>query len=138
MIVLDTNVASELMKAHADARVAAWFAAQVPDQLFLAAPVVAELRSGTIRLPDGRRRAALEQGYAALVGLFAGRVLTFDLAAAEVFADIFVHRRTIGRPLVGFDGLIAAIARTKGAAVATRNLSDFEECGLTLIDPWAG
>lgn len=138
MIVLDTNVASELMKARPDANVTAWFAAQSPEQLFLASPIVAELRQGIVRLPDGRRRRELEQDYEALTGLFAERMLVFDFAAAEVFADIFAHRRAIGRPLIGFDGLIAAIARAHGARVATRNLSDFEGCGVRLIDPWAG
>ena len=137
MILLDTNVASEVMKAHPDARVAAWFAAQTAEDLFLATPVVAELRSGILKLADGRRRAALEQDYAALVGLFAARMLSFDFAAAEMFATIFTHRRVIGRPLVGFDGLIAAIARANNAAVATRNITDFEDTGVTLIDPWA-
>jgi predicted nucleic acid-binding protein len=138
MIVLDTNVASELMKARPDAKAAAWFAGQTPEHLFLASPVIAELRQGIAKLPDGRRRQDLELDYAALTGLFAERVLAFDFAAAETFADIFVHRRTLGRPLLGFDGLIAAIARTNSASVATRNLRDFEECGVALIDPWAG
>lgn len=138
MIVLDTNVASEVMKAQPDVRVARWFAAQNPEKLFLATPVVAELRNGILGLADGRRRMALEQDYAALVGLFTERLLVFDFAAAELFAEIFVHRRAIGRPLTGFDGLIAAIARANGAAVATRNITDFEETGVTLIDPWAG
>ncbi len=138
MIVLDTNVASEVMKAQPDADVVAWFAAQKPERLFLPTPVIAELRRGVLQLGDGRRRAALEQDYSALVGLFAERMLTFDFAAAEKFAEIFVHRRAIGRPLIGFDGLIAAIAYANGAAVATRNLTDFEETGVKLIDPWAG
>ena len=138
MIVLDTNVASEVMKALPDSRVAAWFVACDPTELYLAAPVVAELRTGVIKLADGRRRSLLEQDYAALIDAFAERVLSFDLAAAEIFAEIFVHRRTIGRPLVGFDGLIAAIARANGASVATRNLKDFDACGVPLIDPWAG
>ncbi len=138
MIVLDTNVASEVMKAQPDGNVAVWFAKQTPERLFLPTPVIAELRRGIIQLADGRRRAVLEQDYSALTALFAGRMLAFDFAAAEIFADIFVRRRTIGRPLAGFDGLIAAIARANGAVVATRNVSDFAECGVALIDPWAG
>src|SRR5262245_21929959 len=137
MIILDTNVASEVMKAQPDGRVTAWLASQPADKLYLASPVAAELRRGALLAPDGRRREALLVGYNLIIAAFADRMLPFDLPAAEAFAEIYAHRRSIGRPIEGFDGLIAAVAQARGASVATRNVSDFEGCGVALINPWA-
>jgi hypothetical protein len=96
-----------------------------------------ELLFGIARLPEGRRRNALEAAIVRILAeRFAGRILPFDSAAAREFADIASGRRRIGRPISEPDARIAAIARSRDAILATRNISDFTDCGLELIDPW--
>ncbi len=106
--------------------------------LFTTTITEAELLYGAALLPEGRRRRALEAVIAQLLGTrFAGRILPFDSAAAREFADIASTRRLGGRPIGEADGRIAAIARSRGATLATRNVGDFADCGLTVVDPWA-
>ncbi len=138
MIVLDTNVVSEVFKAAPERRVAAWMAAQRAHDIFLCAPVMAELHYGVVRLPPGRRRDDLAERYGRVRQMFQSKILAFNLQAAESFSEIIVGRERVGAPISPFDAQIAAIARTRGASVATRNVRDFENCGVTLIDPWAG
>ena len=98
----------------------------------------AEIRTGIAFLPGGaRRRGLAEAAERAFGGLFAGRVLPFDSAAARVCAEIAAARRASGRPLSQTDGQIAAIARSRGMTVATRNVRDFAETGIELVDPWS-
>ncbi len=138
MILLDTNVLSELMRPAPSARVVAWVAAQAPRSLYVTSVTQAEILYGVLLLPGGRRRASIEAAAAAMFETdFAGRVLPFGGEAAVFYAHIAAERRRGGRPISHFDAQIAAIARTTGATVATRNLSDFEECGVDLADPWA-
>ena len=137
MILIDTNVVSELMRAEPDAAVLAWFGRQDVAALHLSAVSEAELRRGVAILPEGRRKTALREAVAAMVAEdFADRVLPFDGAAARAFADIFAERRTMGRTIGFPDCQIAATARTRGAAVATRNVDDFDGCGITVVNPW--
>src|SRR5271155_6265774 len=137
MFILDTNVLSNAMASDPAPAVAAWIAAQPPDLLFTVSVCQAEILSGIAVLPQGRRRASLEAAANAMFGEdFAGRVLPFDSEAAIAYADVFSARRRAGRPAATADLMIAAIARTKGASVVTRDTRDFEDCGLTLIDPW--
>lgn len=137
MILLDTNVLSELMAAEPDPAVFAFVDEKPRASLYTAAIVEAEILAGVARLPEGRRRRALEEDARRLFAEeFSGRVLPFDRAAAAHYGAILAARRAAGRPLEGFDGLIAAIARTAGATVATRNIADFEGCGVALVDPW--
>ncbi len=90
-------------------------------------------------MPDGRRRRLLSARFEQFVGTaFASRVLSFDEAAARAYGEIRGHRRELGRPMSAFDSQIAAIAKTRDCAVATRNVRDFEDCGLELINPFAG
>ncbi|MGD9816342.1 MAG: type II toxin-antitoxin system VapC family toxin [Hyphomonadaceae bacterium] len=138
MIILDTNVVSELMRETPAPTVAAWIAAQPRSTLFVCAPVMAELRFGVVRLPAGQRRDELTASYDVIVGQFRNRILSYDLRAAEAFADILVSRAKEGAPIQANDAQIAAIARTRNAAIATRDLGDFAGCGVALIDPWAG
>lgn len=139
MIVLNTNVLSEAMRPKPDASVARWLEAAPPASLFTTAISEAELLYGAGLLAAGRRRQALEQALRQLFASdFAGRVLAFDAAAAQAFAAIAVARRRAGRPIATLDAQIAAIARAHGAAVATRNLADFDGCGVEVINPWAG
>lgn len=135
MIVLDTNVISELARPAPDDRVVAWVNAQ--DDTALTATTVAELLYGVARLPDGARKARLSEGIRGMIDEdLGGRVLAFDRAAAAHYADIAARRDGAGRPIGLADGQIAAICRARGAALATRNVRDFENAGITVIDPW--
>ena len=135
MIVLDTDVFSELMRPNPDATVQAW-AKPVADELFLTSVTVAEIHFGIMRMPGGRRRYDLTCEAEALLEAFAERVLPFDRLAAVCYATSTVSRRAGGRPISVFDGQIAAICQAQGADLATRNVKDFEHLGLTVIDPW--
>ena len=137
MIVLDTNVLSELMKAEPKDTVAAWVGAQPTTSLFATAINQAEILYGIRLLSKGRRRSAFEAAAKAMFEQdFASRILPFGDDAAEAYANIAAARRLLGRPISQLDAQIAAIARSTGAALATRNLADFEGCELTLVDPW--
>lgn len=137
MIVLDTNVLSELMKPVPSARVVEWMAAQPGPTLHTTSITQAEILHGLALLPRGRRRVAFE---AAATSMFAddfgGRILGFGTDAAPRYAQIASDRRRAGRPISHFDAQIAAIAQLAGGTLATRNLADFEGCGITVIDPW--
>lgn len=138
MIVLDTNVVSELMRPTPAPAVEQWVAARPAASLFFSAVGEAELRYGVAILAAGRRRDTLASAVEAMLcDDFAGRVLPFDSAAARAYAEIAARCRAVGRPVAQADGLIAAIARSRGMALATRNVRDFEEMGLDLLDPWA-
>jgi len=137
MIVLDTNVVSELLRPVPEPRVEAWLAAQNGPDVHLTAVSEAELRRGVCMLPAGRRQAALADAIEAILKRdFAGRILPFDSTAAVAFAAIFGDRRKAGRPISFPDCQIAATVRAHGAAMATRNVADFEGCGVEVIDPW--
>lgn len=136
-ILLDTNVLSELMRARPEPAVRAWIARQRPDSLFVSAVTQAEMLLGAALLPVGKRRAALETALRSMFDQeFADRVLPFDGAAALRYAEIATTRRRAGRPMSQFDAQIAAIAGSRGLRLATRNLKDFEGCGMRLLDPW--
>ena len=137
MAVLDTNVVSELMLVAPNQRVLAWIDEWPTRDLFVTAVTEAEVRTGVAILPEGARRREIEEAAERLIGgLFAGRVLPFDSSAARAFADISAARRAAGRPISQPDCQIAAIARSCGMAVATRNIRDFSETGVQVIDPW--
>lgn len=137
MIVLDTNVISELMRPTPDAAVFAWVEAQPRSVLYVTTITQAEILAGIAVMPHGRRRDALvDVGQEMFATEFAGRVLPFGANAAVRYAEIVAARRSSGHPLQGFDGLIAAIAGAAGAHVATRNITDFEGCGVTVMNPW--
>lgn len=137
MIVLDTNVVSELMKAAPDAAVARWVAAQQAATLYTTSITQAEVLHGILVLPAGKRRVALEAAAEAMFeNDFGGRVLPFGGVAARAYAQIAAHRWRSGRPISGFDAQIAAITRTARATVATRNVGDYDECGVKVVNPW--
>lgn len=138
MILLDTNVVSEAFRPDAADNVGRWFAAQVVRELYVCAPVMAEISYGIEKLAHGARREDFARRYGEIKEAFRDRVLAFNLRAAQVFAEIVVARERSGAPISPFDAQIAAIARTRGAAIATRHVRDFESCGVKLIDPWAG
>lgn len=137
MILLDTNILSELMRPAPSPAVMSWLAAQPAASLFISAVTEAELRYGVLLLPEGRRRADLIAALEAMLTEdFVGRILPFDSAAALAFAAIAASRRQAGKPISQFDAQIAAIARSRGAVLATRNVADFAECGVEIINPW--
>ena len=135
MIILDTNVISEMTRPDPADAVKDWFDSQ--DDLYTTAITQAEMFYGLKRMPKGRRRDELFESLAEIFNeLFAGRILSFDSEAAVSFADVVAGRERRGRPIQQFDAQIAAIARSRGAAVVTRNVADFEHCGIQVIDPW--
>jgi len=137
MVVIDTNIVSELMRAEPSAEVLAWMDDRQARELFVAAVTEAEVRTGIALLPEGRRRRGLAEACERTFGsLFAGRVLPFDGDAARAYAEIASARRVLGRPVSQADCQIAAIARSCGMAVATRNIRDFEDMGIEILDPW--
>ena len=139
MVVIDINIVSELMRAEPSAEVLAWMDDQPPRELFVTAVTEAEVRTGIALLPEGRRRRGLAEACERAFGnLFAGRVLPFDSDAARAYAKIVAARRVLGRPVSQADGQIAAIAQSRGMAVATRNIRDFEDMGIEVFDPWDG
>lgn len=138
MIVLDTNVVAEMMKAFPAPAVVAWLNSRETSALFLTAVTIGEISFGLRILPRGRRRLLLEQGFERVVEeAFLGRILSFDEKAARRYGDVMGRRRKIGRPLSIPDGQIAAIACVHGGTVATRNVRDFVDCGVDVTDPFA-
>jgi toxin FitB len=137
MLVLDTNVISEIMKASPSLRVMAWWSQQRSDELFTTTVTVAEILYGIEILPQGKRRDSLRaEAEAVFTQDFAGRILPFDEEAARAFPEIAASRRGEGRPIAELDAQIAAVARSRRAILATRNTPDFEGCGLRLVNPW--
>ena len=139
MILLDTNVVSELMRKAPNPAVETWAWRYAAEDLFFSAIGEAELRYGAAIAPPGRRRdTLLSEIEATLLEAFGNRVLPFDSGAARAYAEIVASRRAAGRPVSQSDSQIAAIARSRGMAVATRNVRDFEGAGVAVVDPWGG
>ena len=137
MLVVDTNVLSALMRPTPDTVVASWVAERPTSSLYLTAISEAELRFGLAIMPPGRRRDGLAEGLERMLRSgFANRVLPFDSAAASAYAAIAAARRAMGRPMPEADCQIAAIARSRDMAVVTRNVRDFADAGIEVIDPW--
>lgn len=139
MILLDTNVVSEVMARVPSASVLGWLDACDASTLYLSTVTIAEIGYGLRVLPGGKRRRLLEDRFDEFIELgFEHRVLPFDHDAARAYAVLMARRRAIGRPMSIPDGQIAAIARASRFAVATRNVRDFEECGLEIVNPFDG
>lgn len=137
MIVLDTNVVSELGRYAPDTRVLAW-SESAGDLLTITAVTAAEMTRGVSLLPRGARRDALAASVTGQLMSFEmrGGVLPFDARAAHEFGDVAARRKAAGRPIADADAMIAAICRAHGAPLATRNIKDFTGTGVTLINPW--
>ncbi len=137
MIILDTNVLSELLRPSPARQVEAWLSTQDGTEVYFTTIGEAELRHGVAIMPAGKRRAELSKAIEGLLSEdFRDRILSFDRAAARAYAAIAAERRAAGRPISQFDCQICAIARAHDAVIATRNTADFEGCGVVLIDPW--
>lgn len=137
MILLDTNVVSEPLRGAPAAIVVAWINAQPLGTLYLSAITVAEMRVGVAQLPNGKRKASLHEDLEErLLPLFAERVLAFDLACSQAYAERISAARKVGRVIAGADAYIAATASAHGFAVATRDAAPFAAAGLQVINPW--
>ena len=137
MILLNTNVVSEPLRPAPEARVIEWLDAQPLETLYLSAMTVAELRAGVALLPAGRRRDRLHEYLeTGVLPSFAGRVLPFDLACTNAYAQVLATARRAGSAIGTADALIAAVASVNGFTVATRDTSPFQAAGLTVINPW--
>ena len=137
MTVLDTNVISELMKRAPAVRVTTWIASQPATSLYTTSVTQAEILHGIMLLPSGRKRSALEAAADAMFREdFAGRILPFGSDAAQAYARIATDRRRLGLPVSVFDAQNAGIARASGAAIATRNVTDYDGCGVRVVNPW--
>ncbi len=139
MILLEINVVSEPLRPVPDARVIEWIDAQPVETVFLSAVTVAELRAGIALLPAGKRRSGLQQSLEKRVlPLFAGRVLPFELACTQAYAELMAKARAAGLAIAAADGYIAAIAAANGLALATRDAGPFQAAGVVVINPWLG
>lgn len=137
MILLDTNVVSEPLRHAPEARVIEWIDAQPLETLYLSAMTVAELRAGVALLPAGKRRAALHESLEKRVlPMFVARVLPFDLACTNAYAELLATVRKSGNAIETADACIAAVAVANGFVVATRDTSPFQAAGLTVLNPW--
>jgi predicted nucleic acid-binding protein len=137
MIVLDTNVLSELLRTAADPAVLQWVAAQVPGSIHTTAVTQAEMLYGARQLAVGKKQQQLLAGVTAMFNEdFAERVLPFDSDAADAYSRIAAERKRSGKPISQFDAQIAAITRANGGVLATRNVGDFKDCGIEVINPW--
>ena len=137
MIVLDTNVLSEVLRPAPDTGVLDWLAGQPRSSVFTNTITRGELFYGVCLLPDGQRRQQLFEALRAVFDNdFAGQVLSFDRDAADAYARIASSRKNAGRPISQFDAMIAGIVQSRGAGLATRNVRDFVYCGIEVINPW--
>ena len=137
MTIVDTNVVAEMMKTSPDSGVVSWLNAQESSALYLTAITLGEIGYGLEILPRGKRRLQLEQGFERVVAeAFSGRILGFDEEAALHYGKVMGRRKAIGRPIGVMDGQIAAIARSNRFAVATRNVRDFDQCGIAVVNPF--
>ena len=138
-VLLDTNVVSELLRPTPNPAVEGWVASRQATDLHFSAVGEAEVRYGVAVLPAGRRRDTLASAIEAILREdFGDRVLPFDSAAAGEYADIAASRRAAGRPVAPADCQIAAIARSRDLTIATRNVRDFADMEIELVDPWVG
>jgi predicted nucleic acid-binding protein len=137
MIILDTNILSELMKSTPDSKVIAWLDTQVVSQLFITTISIAEISYGINVLPEGKRRDSLENAFhQAINKAFKHRIIVFDEVDAHMYGMLMSKRKKMGRPLSCLDGQIAAITVNHSAKLATRNVRDFSDCSLELINPF--
>ena len=137
MIVLDTNIISETMRRAPNAAVVDWLDSQPANDLYLCTPVLAEVYYGIARLDESTRKTNLLRSYRQIVAeVFEGHILPFDSPAAEAYGQLVAKRESEGNPITVIDAMIAAIAQSNSAALATRNTAHFIETGLTLINPF--
>jgi predicted nucleic acid-binding protein len=138
VIVVDTNVVSELMRPAPAPAVENWIRATPAADVYTTAITTAEIGYGIERLPDGRRKEELAATAVEIFSRFADHILAFDAAAAGLYGVIVSRRERAGAPITGFEAQIAAICQSKGATLATRNVRDFDGTGIKVMSPWVG
>ena len=137
MILLDTNIVSEFMTSTPASQVLAWLNKQDVASLYLSTITIAEIGYGLQIMPQGQRQRLLKERFEQFIDIaFTKRILSFDETAARIYGEIVGYRKAIDRPMSNLDGQIAAIARVNRLSLATRNSKDFEECQLSLINPF--
>jgi toxin FitB len=137
MILLDTNVISEVMKPNPEPRITIWIDSHPLDDLCTSAIVAAEILSGLDLMPAGKRRNELrDKAEIMFSSFFSGRIFAFNLDGARAYGKIVNAARKAGKPMDEMDALIAATALAHEATLATRNTSHFEQCGVNLVNPW--
>lgn len=137
MILIDTNVISELWKVEPYPAVLAWIDAQAVETLYLSAITVAELRFGVATMPEGKRRSIYQDRLEReVLPAFSGRVLPFDLEASQAYAELMARAKSEGKAIGKADGYIAATAAARALTVATRDVAPFQASGLAVINPW--
>lgn len=136
MILLDTNIISEMMRSQPDPAVLAWLDGQVAETLYLSSITLAEVLFGIEAMPAGRRKNALAEAFAGTCAVFDQRMLVFDVEAARRYAGLAVKARAAGKGFPVPDGYIAAIAAAKGFQVASRDTAPFHAAGVSVINPW--
>lgn len=137
MIILDTNIISEFMTLQPEESVRHWLNTQVSLSLYVTTITIAEITYGLRAMPLGKRQRLLTDRFEQFVDLaFGPRILPFEEKAARQYGEIMGHRKEIGRPMSVCDGQIASIAQTTGFSLATRNIKDFEQCQIALINPF--
>ena len=137
MIILDTNIVSELMREQPSPAVADWIQSFDPNQFTITSITVAEILRGLARMAEGKRRRKLEQSFDGFIhDAFSSKILAFDEQAALLYGEISAGREKKGLPVDPVDLMITAIAKNHNAAIATRNIKDFEACGIKIINPW--
>jgi len=137
VILLDTNIVSEVMKVAPSETVLDWLNREESSSLYVSAVTIGEIAYGLHILPDGKRRLRLNEKFEQFIALaFAQRILDYDEPAARIYGEIMGSRKELGRPMSAPDGQIAAIARSNHLTIATRNIPDFEECGVDLLSPF--
>ena len=136
ILVIDTNVVSELMKSTPDEHVVRYVNYQDIKSVFVTAVTIAEVRYGIALLPHGRRRERLRVAANEFFELMNNRVLGFTAASACEYGDLAATRTALGRPIGPLDAMIAAICLEVGATLATRNTKDFTDTGVQVVDPW--
>lgn len=138
MIILDTNVISEMMKPYPSLNVISWIDQQEPSKLYITTITIAEITYGLNVLPESNKRVLLSEAFSkTILAAFEHRIFQFDESAAHLYGKIMAGRKIMGRPLSVPDGQISAIAKSQGFSVATRNLKDFTDCGVNTIDPFS-
>jgi len=137
VIVLDTNVVSELVRPSPNRSVVEWVDEHDSSELVITALTAAELRAGVALLPESRRKDELGMRIESLlVETFAGYVLAFDVGSSAYYAEVLAVRTRGGRPITTFDAQIAAVCRQYDSVLATRNTTDFTDTGIQLVNPW--
>jgi toxin FitB len=136
MIILDSNVVSEIMRPQPEARVIAWLDRQPRLSIWVTTVTIFEVRFGLLTMPAGKRRETYSQAFESILSRIDQRIASFDFEAAEHASDLMASRKSKGILRESRDTMIAGIVLAHHAALATRNIRDFEDISATVIDPW--